>query len=84
MIPPRIKSTKEGFKCFNLGGGRGSAEDSLFKFKSSFSKCFKEFKIWKYIIDEDAYKMLVDKHIGADYETNFFPAYRSKVLNKQD
>ncbi len=75
----RIKSTEEGFKCLNLGGGRGSAEDSLFAFKSSFSKSLEEFKIWKYIVDEDAYKMLEEKHLGADAETGFFPAYRSKL-----
>jgi len=75
----RIKSTKEGFEYLNLGGGRGSLEDSLFRFKSSFSKNFKEFKIWKYIVDEDAYKMLEEKHRGADSDTDFFPAYRSRL-----
>ena len=75
----RIKSTEEGFKCFNLGGGRGSEEDSLFKFKSSFSKSFKEFKIWKYIVDEKAYNMLAEKHQRPDSDTGYFPAYRSKL-----
>lgn len=74
----RIKSTEEGFKCLNLGGGRGSAEDSLFAFKSSFSKSLKEFKIWKYIVDEEVYKMLTENHLGTDSETGFFPAYRAK------
>lgn len=84
----RIKVTNQGFEFLNLGGGRGSKEDSLFTFKSSFSKHFKEFKIWKYIVDEDAYKMLVNKHLEANSEidiedTNFFPAYRSNIkVNK--
>ena len=80
----RIRSSNKEFKFFNLGGGRGSSEDSLFTFKSSFSKNFKDFKIWKYIVDEDAYKLLVEKRFGNSWETdikniNFFPAYRSKT-----
>ncbi|BAO77485.1 peptidoglycan bridge formation glycyltransferase FemA/FemB family protein [Winogradskyella sp. PG-2] len=74
----RIKSTEEGYEFFNLGGGRGSEEDSLFKFKSSFSKSVKEFKIWKHIVSEDIYKTLSEKHLKAGIETNFFPAYRAK------
>ena len=83
----RINSTNQGFKYLNLGGGRGSTEDSLFKFKTSFSKNLKEFKIWKYIVDEHAYRMLVEKHLECPIETvdkitDFFPAYRAeKVLN---
>lgn len=82
----RINSTNQRFEYLNLGGGRGSTEDSLFKFKTSFSKSFKEFKIWKYIVDEKAYRMLVEKHLECPLEvvhknTDFFPAYRSiKIL----
>jgi hypothetical protein len=77
----RIKSTEQGYKYFNLGGGLGSNEDSLFKFKSGFSKDLKDFKTWKYIVDEDAYESLANKMLGEDVEINtikFFPAYRSK------
>lgn len=78
----RIKSTEEGYKYFNLGGGLGSNEDSLFRFKSSFSKDFKEFKIWKYIVNENAYKELVSQKLGNDHapdiiEADYFPAYRA-------
>ncbi|WP_369993551.1 GNAT family N-acetyltransferase [Winogradskyella sp.] len=81
----RIKSTQEGYKCFNLGGGLGSNEDSLFRFKSSFSKDFKEFKIWKYIVNEDVYNNLVAQKLDANYgedimqKDNYFPAYRSLI-----
>ncbi|WP_296317555.1 peptidoglycan bridge formation glycyltransferase FemA/FemB family protein [Winogradskyella sp. UBA3174] len=80
----RIKSTKEGYKYLNLGGGKGSKEDSLFKFKSGFSKDFKDFKIWKYVVDENAYKLLTENHLGceigiASQNKDFFPAYRSKL-----
>lgn len=82
-----IKATMQGLNYLNLGGGRGSEEDSLFNFKASFSKNFKEFKIWKYIVDQDAYRMLVEKHLESPLETvieniGFFPAYRSRrILN---
>lgn len=80
----RIQSTKAGFKYLNLGGGRGSNEDSLFAFKRSFSKKFQEFKVWKYVVDEKAYNMLVANHLrGLDendiLDTKFFPAYRSTI-----
>lgn len=80
----RIIATNEGFKYLNLGGGLGSKENSLFKFKSSFSKDFKSFKIWKYIVDEKAYKILSDKHLASQSESEnldlgFFPLYRSQV-----
>lgn len=83
----RIKSTHEGYKYFNLGGGLGSNEDSLFRFKSSFSKDFKEFKIWKYIVNESAYKELVLQKLGdeiEDLEAGYFPAYRSKKVSVAD
>ncbi len=80
----RIESTNEGFKYLNLGGGRGSKEDSLFKFKSGFSKDYKTFKIWKYIVDENAYRILTENHLGTqlendDLDIGYFPAYRSPI-----
>ncbi|OBX26750.1 FemAB family protein [Gelidibacter algens] len=77
----RIQSTQQQFEFLNLGGGRGSKEDSLFTFKTSFSKHFKEFKIWKYVVNEKVYRTLVEKHLGTRSETevsndDFFPAYR--------
>ena len=79
----RIKSTNQAYEYLNLGGGRGSDEDSLFNFKLSFSNNIKEFKIWKYIVDEKAYQMLVEQHLECPLDTavkniEFFPAYRSK------
>lgn len=75
----RIRSTNEGFKYFNLGGGRGNKEDSLFSFKSKFSKKHKTFRTWKYVANKNAYNILARKHCGADYQSiDFFPAYRAK------
>ena len=83
----RIKSTKEGFKYFNLGGGIGNEEDSLFIFKSRFSKDVKEFKLWKYIVNQEAYSALVENHFKDHPEVNlqdvgFFPAYRAKLTER--
>ncbi len=83
----RIKSTNQGLRYLNLGGGRGSDEDSLFTFKRSFSKHHKEFKIWKYIVDENAYRILVENQFQTPLETvientDFFPAYRSRKAIK--
>ncbi|WP_179020267.1 peptidoglycan bridge formation glycyltransferase FemA/FemB family protein [Winogradskyella forsetii] len=80
----RIIATNEGYKIFNLGGGLGSEEDSLFKFKSGFSKDFETFKVWKYVVDEAAYKTLTKNHLGTEIKTEelhdgYFPAYRAPV-----
>lgn len=73
---------ENGMKTFHLGGGIGSGEDNLYKFKISFnrfSNC--QFSIAKHIFDDDIYNKLVDNRILADnnFNTNshFFPLYRS-------
>ena len=71
----RIKGTEQNYKYFNLGGGLGSTEDSLFNFKASFSKNFKDFKIWKYIVNQEIYNdLILENKISSD--TDFFPLYR--------
>lgn len=80
----RINSIKAGFTYLNLGGGRGSNEDSLFAFKSNFSKKFKDFKIWKCVVNEEIYRTLVENHLKDSNENrlidaDFFPAYRAKI-----
>ena len=75
----RIKGTEDGFVFFNLGGGLGSKEDSLFYFKSSFSKDFKDFKTWNCILNKEAYKSLCAENSDLDTsekDPNFFPLYR--------
>lgn len=78
----RIQATREKNVFFNLGGGLGTQEDTLFDFKSGFSRDFRPFKVWKYIIDHAAYKKLVrsmnDKDKGDNSEDygSFFPGYR--------
>ena len=72
----RIRATEEGYKIFNLGGGLGSKQDSLFDFKSSFSKDYWDFKVWKYIVDQEIYDQL-SKRNGSEESNGFFPLYRS-------
>ncbi|MEW7291831.1 GNAT family N-acetyltransferase [Aquimarina sp. 2304DJ70-9] len=74
----RIKGTSENYKYFNLGGGLGGAEDSLFRFKSSFSKDYRDFKVWKYIVNREVYDQLTSQYTDLDNETDFFPLYRAK------
>ncbi len=78
----RIQATNENYSYINLGGGVGSNEDSLFQFKSSFSKDYKEFKVWKYIVNESFYTKLIEKKEERDCSLlderckKFFPSYR--------
>ncbi len=71
----RLRATSEGYKIFNLGGGLGGREDSLFNFKASFSKDHHDFKVWKYIVDQKNYDELAQDIPGKE-ESNFFPLYR--------
>jgi hypothetical protein len=72
----RILATEGGNTHFNLGGGLGGRDDdSLFHFKSLFSKDFKDFNIWKLIINQKVYDDLVSKK-GINNESEYFPLYR--------
>lgn len=75
----RIRGSQENFSYFNLGGGVGCREDSLFYFKSGFSKYTLPFKVWKYIVNQNVYEELVlqRKDIQYSEETiQYFPRYR--------
>lgn len=71
----RVEATNNGYKYFNLGGGLGSKEDSLFEFKSSFSKDFRIFKVWKHIVNQDVYDNLC-KDVSSK-SIDYFPLYRA-------
>ena len=71
-----------GYKTLYLGGGVGSEEDSLYKFKKSFYRKddVKKFFIGKKIFDEEKYKILcelVDKNDINNLYDGYFPKYRS-------
>lgn len=69
-----------GYQLFHLGGGLGSKEDSLFKFKEAFNKNTEtHFSIGKKIFDPMKYHELVELSVLADegsVDSTFFPAYR--------
>lgn len=69
---------ENGMERFHLGGGYSGNEDSLFKFKKSFSTFQPlQFCIGKKIHHPDFYHMLVLENEIAE-DKGFFPLYRSK------
>jgi hypothetical protein len=73
---------ESGARVFHLGGGVAGREDSLFRYKASFSDRRHEFAIWRWVIDEAAYEELCARqarpgdHGAGTSETGYFPAYR--------
>lgn len=79
----------QGYEWLHLGGGLGSEEDSLFRFKAGFSKFRFSFEIVKSILEPQIYKELVNKrtHWIESYgykkiSNNYFPDYRSPIMKK--
>ena len=65
-----------GYKSFYLGGGVGSGEDSLFKFKRAFYKGdLNRFSIGKKVYDKEKYDELLSMR-AETYNPGFFPEYR--------
>lgn len=73
---------EQGFKTFHLGGGVGSAEDDLFKFKAAFNKKSDyQFSIGKQVYNQEMYDQLVEIRRATDPSFNadslYFPLYRA-------
>ena len=73
---------KQGFKTFHLGGGIGSKEDNLFKFKQAFNRSSKnQFSTGKLIVNDEIYNSLVETRKQYDLffnvNKNYFPLYRA-------
>jgi lipid II:glycine glycyltransferase (peptidoglycan interpeptide bridge formation enzyme) len=73
---------EQGFKTFHLGGGVGSGEDNLYKFKAAFNKNSDyQFSIDKQVFDQEKYDELVSIREAQDptfnKESHYFPLYRS-------
>ena len=74
----RLLGNKTSASDLHLGGGvGGSDEDSLFTFKSAFSKNFKQFSVWKYIHNTAVYNELAGKLELTS--SQFFPLYRANA-----
>ncbi len=73
---------EQGYKTFHLGGGVGSGEDNLYKFKAAFNKNSDyQFSIGKQVFDQKAYDKLVairaTQDPSFDKGSKFFPLYRA-------
>ena len=73
---------EHGYKTFHLGGGVGSGEDNLYKFKAAFNKNSDyQFSIGKQIFDQERYNQLVEirktSEVSFDETSKFFPLYRA-------
>jgi lipid II:glycine glycyltransferase (peptidoglycan interpeptide bridge formation enzyme) len=69
-----------GMEFFNLGGGLGFKEDSLFSWKAGFSDLFLKFNSWRYIADPEEYiRLTVERGLDIDSNVDFFPLYRYAV-----
>ena len=73
---------EHGYKTLHLGGGVGSGEDNLYKFKAAFNReSDYQFSIAKMVFDQEKYDALVAERAERDpdfnSESKFFPLYRS-------
>lgn len=70
----------QGYKTLHMGGGVGSGEDNLYKFKAGFNRNSDyQFAIGKMIVDQAAYDRLVQLRGFSEEEAKeirFFPTYR--------
>jgi len=72
----------EGYETLNLGGGYSEA-DSLFRFKSTFSRTLASFYTYRKVHDEARYRALCEARDSYDrstgrspVESDYFPSYR--------
>lgn len=73
---------EQGYKTFHLGGGVGSGEDNLYKFKAAFNRNSDfQFSIDKQIFNQEKYDELVkirrESDSTFDESSPYFPLYRS-------
>lgn len=75
--------SEKGFKTLHLGGGFGSGEDSLYKFKAAFNRNSDyRFAIGKSIINQEKYNYLLAlRNFTKEQESkvSFFPSYRANI-----
>lgn len=77
---------RNGFKVFHLGGGVGSGEDSLYKFKAAFNRnSDMRFSIGQEIFNREMYDKLIswrsEVDTSFDSQSSFFPLYRQQEIN---
>ena len=69
-----------GNTVFHLGGGVGCRDDSLFRFKTGFSKWTTDFSTYRMILDQSKYASVIrlrqEQQPEPGVSAGFFPAYR--------
>ncbi|MEG4059029.1 MULTISPECIES: GNAT family N-acetyltransferase [unclassified Microcoleus] len=80
----RLWAKERGNEVLHLGGGVGGEKDSLFHFKSGFSKQRHKYLTMRLMVDEEKYNYLIRlkaKYLNIEPQellnSKFFPAYRS-------
>ncbi len=68
-----------GAQRLHIGAGRGGREDSLFHFKSRFSRSRHNFRLGRWILDAEANAEL-SRRAGTSDEIAYFPAYRAPSI----
>ncbi len=85
MVHVRDWARIQGRRAMNLGGGVGGRSgDSLSHFKRGFSKLSKPFFSWRWIVDENRFRLALqawERLAGkqADGLEGFFPPYRKPI-----
>ena len=74
---------EQGYKTFHLGGGVGSGEDNLYKFKAAFNRESNyQFSIGREIFNQEKYSELIKERLLRNPElnskSNYFPLYRTQ------
>jgi len=74
---------EHGYRTFHLGGGVGSSEDPLYKFKAAFNRNSDySFAIGKSIVNQESYDYLLGvRGISAEEAASisYFPQYRANI-----
>ena len=64
-------------QVLHLGGGVRGRADGVFMFKTGFSKRRYPFRVWRWIIDQEAYRRVCTERLIDPKERNdYFPRYR--------
>lgn len=75
---------ERGNSVLHLGGGRGSSQDSLFRFKSGFAPNRGSYAVWRLVADEDLFAAACDaagvSSYGSTNTSGFFPPYRHGIV----
>lgn len=72
-----IRARELGAKYYNLGGGLGFKEDSLFLWKTNFSSLTLDYQSWRFVADPQVYAaLLLQQEVAPQNGVDFFPLYR--------